>query len=169
MTPATSEIDLGMASALYNAFYNKSSSTDSAAPSFLCPTGNCTWQPFASIATCSACHNVTDLLRRQVVEGINLGGNPELPGSRRGEWIIYSLPYANLSNLYDLRPDKFAAYMSAAVLTQPYGTVAFKHLNTMIAAAGIIKADNSYQDNITRWNETAVTATECALWFCTNA
>lgn len=85
-----------------------------------------------------------------------------------GEYLKYSLPhYANLSNAVGGRI--FDAYMAALPQMQPMDTISFRHLNTMLAAVGVVRADDSYRDEVTEWNETAVTATECALWLCTNA
>lgn len=171
------ELDFGMVSAIYGGFYNRSLSSDSATPSFLCPTGNCTWPPFASIAICSACNDVTDQLNRQVVEGDDLGSVVMSTVTFSDSWLIHSLPYANLSNIksgrvesqdaapFHITPD---AYMSAVAMTQPGKTLSFKNHSTIIAVAGIISADDSYINGLTFWNETNVTAMECGLWFCAN-
>lgn len=166
LEPFVTQVDLGMVSALYNGFYN-SSSTANMATSFSCPTGNCTWPIFSSIATCSACNNVTHLLKRAVIRGTNLGTITMPSTSVEDNWVTYSLPSANITNAegpQGLTP----AYMTAAVKMQRNSTLTFKHLNTIISAISIIKADDSYKEGLALWNQTSVTATECALYFCTN-
>ncbi|KAF3014158.1 hypothetical protein E8E14_001563 [Neopestalotiopsis sp. 37M] len=57
--------------------------------------------------------------------------------------------------------DKWASatVLAAATLTNPGMTVSFQDLDTMIAAVGIIKAES--------WNDSIISATECAWQFCT--
>ncbi|KAK7750481.1 hypothetical protein SLS62_007560 [Diatrype stigma] len=171
--PFSSRPDLGMISALFQGFYNgadssSSSSSSATTTSFTCPTGNCTWAPFASIATCSACHDVTDQLQRRTEHGSNLGTINYHTRVYDGEYLMYDLPSygANLSNAIDIRD--FAAYMAARPRTQPADTLGFRDLDTLIAAVGVVRAADSYRDGTTAWNETEVKATECALWFCTS-
>ncbi|KAJ8132152.1 hypothetical protein O1611_g1474 [Lasiodiplodia mahajangana] len=44
----------------------------------------------------------------------------------------------------------------------------FKNLSTMITAVRILKAADAYIDGNITWDDTPVTGTECALYFCTN-
>ncbi len=170
--PFTSQPDLGMLAALFDGFYNRST-VAGFSTAFSCPSGNCTWAPFTSIAACESCNDVTGSLDRRVMTGNNLGTIVDSMAILGGDYLIYSLPYLNLSNSVTER--RYAAYMAATPRMQPTGTVSFKHLKTMIMAIGVIKADASYagggneDTDATPWNKTAVTATECALYFCTNA
>ncbi|KAI5359713.1 hypothetical protein Slin14017_G092740 [Septoria linicola] len=49
----------GMKGAVYNGMY-ASSNVKVATPT--CPTGNCTWEPYTSLAVCSSCTNLTEML-----------------------------------------------------------------------------------------------------------
>ena len=164
-SPFNSQPDLGMLAALYNGFYNGTSSAD-LTTSFLCPSGNCIWDPFASIAACSTFHDLTGQLEREEKFGNNLGTIRDSKMMFSDTFIKYYLPYVSLSNGISTR--EFDAYMSAVPRTLPKDTVTFKDLKTMITSVGMIKADRSYAEGAS-WNETAVTATECALYLCTNA
>lgn len=160
--------DLGMTAALYNGFYQQTSRPPQTT-SFSCPGGNCTWPIFTSLSVCSACNDVSKYLKKssKFGEGFGTINFPTL--TLEQTYITYSLPnYGNLTN-GEGRGDKFDASMAASVLNNPGLTLSFGVLDTMIAAVGIIKAEEAYLAKPLRWNESTVTATECALYFCTNA
>ena len=59
--PGTYDVGSDSKYALYEAIYGIAGDNNKATP--VCPTGNCTWGPFSSLAVCSACTNLTSLLR----------------------------------------------------------------------------------------------------------
>ncbi|KAF7554227.1 hypothetical protein G7Z17_g3074 [Cylindrodendrum hubeiense] len=65
----------------------------------------------------------------------------------------------------DLCPD---TYLSAKFTTNPGHTISFRELNTLILATQFLQANESWHDNETTWEDTAVTAQECSLFFCIN-
>lgn len=174
------EASPGLAAAVYRGFYAHDPRD---AVSFTCSTGNCTWPVFTSLSVCSACHDVSD---RVVVRGRNGSdlGNIKVHGFHtEGHYITHALPYVNLTNLAratyvglsgrgraPIQADMMAAaYMSAAALSNPGWTLTFGELNTMIVAVGLIRAEPAYANHSKPWNQTRSTATECALYLCTNA
>ncbi|KAI8945263.1 hypothetical protein F4801DRAFT_598146 [Xylaria longipes] len=165
--------DLGMVSALNNGFYNISKAKEQTT-SFVCPTANCTWNPFTTLAACGACNDITDHLKREKKEGINLGNIVYNIATLNTSWTINSLPDVNLTNvswqkgITDSQLDK-AAYMAATRLTNHQHTVSFKNLSNMITAVQVLKAADDYINGYVIWDDTSVIATECALYFCTNA
>jgi hypothetical protein len=102
---------------------------------FFCPTGNCTWEPYTSLAVCSACNNITDHLNRSTQAAYGLMGYPAM---------TYSLPYVNITNpdgyMESPAPDDFISYVAAATLVNPGRTISFQNLDTMISTAGVGRA-----------------------------
>lgn len=135
-----------------------------------CRTTNCTWEPFTSLAVCSTCNDVTNSLVRKTeyskdgsVSTLQHDGMMMLDA---GDYTSHSLPYVSLTN-----KDKngvFRAFKVADDETNPGNTVSFQHLDTMLLAYGIIQSED-YEANRTDWKDAQVTATECALWLCTQA
>lgn len=160
-----SQPDLGMTAALYNGFYQQTSQTQQPAR-FSCPSGNCTWPIFTSLSVCSACHDVSDHLEKSTKKGSGLGTSDSAIAQTGGTYLTYALPYIDLTNL---ETASYSASMSASVLNNSGNTLSFGKLDTMIAAVGIIKVNESSAAKDVPWNEVSVRATECALYFCTNA
>ncbi|KAI8945357.1 hypothetical protein F4801DRAFT_598028 [Xylaria longipes] len=155
----TSRPDFGMVAAINNAFFYSPSTMSNQTASFICPTANCTWIPTITLAICSACNDVTRHLTTR-----KLGMDPEFPFTHK------SLPYLNLSN-YDMASGatKGSVWIAGTRITNPQATISLRNLNSMITAVGIIKAADSYGKGDLTWDDTPVTATECALYFCTQA
>ncbi|KAH8156287.1 hypothetical protein CIB48_g11962 [Xylaria polymorpha] len=166
--------DLGMVSALNSGFYNISGVKTQTA-SFTCPTANCTWSPFTTLAICSACNIVTDHLKREKKEGQSLGGLRDHVADLYTNWTINSLPDVNLTNISSekavLGNNNIlqSQLLTATRLTNPQHTISFKNLTNMITTVQILKAAEGYIKGDAIWDDTSVTATECALYFCTNA
>lgn len=66
----------------------------------------------------------------------------------------------------DTCPD---TYLTARMVTNPGQTLNFQDLQTLIFAVQMTLVDDSWKRNITRWEDTRVTAEECALYFCVQA
>ncbi|ETS76352.1 hypothetical protein PFICI_11739 [Pestalotiopsis fici W106-1] len=136
--------DVGMTAALIDGLGNDTKRTEPMA-SFVCPSGNCTWAPYSTLAICSTCNDVTASLEQNEI----LGGK-----------TLYSLPYVES---IDEKKGIFAetADMAAAAVSNPGLTVSFQKSNTLIAAVGIIRFPDKYHLN--------PLAKECALYFCIKA
>ncbi|KAI1775143.1 hypothetical protein F4818DRAFT_417964 [Hypoxylon cercidicola] len=161
--------DLGMLSSFNNGFYNSSNNVGRTT-SFICPTANCTWPVFTSLAVCSACSDVTSHLQRSVKFGSNLGTISSHIMTVEADYMAHSLPRLNLTNANGAhRTNAGSAYMAATVITDPQLTISFNNLTTMITAVEVIKAVAGYESGELLWDDTPVSATECALYFCTNA
>ncbi|KAF9765884.1 hypothetical protein IL306_001766 [Fusarium sp. DS 682] len=68
-------------------------------------------------------------------------------------------------NLTQKCPD---TYLSARVTTNPGQTLAFGNLSTLVMAIQYLAANESWFENKTTWEDTEVTAQECALSICVN-
>ncbi|KAI2624425.1 hypothetical protein GGR54DRAFT_596471 [Hypoxylon sp. NC1633] len=173
--PYVSIPDLGMLSSFNNGFYNSSHSIKQTT-SYSCPTANCTWPRFTSSGVCSACSDVTSYLRRYKQEGQDLATLRYSVESVYGNFTINSLPRLNLTNLSDINLQNGddvilfsrTARMAATAITDPQLTLSFQHLNTAITIVQVLKASTSSESGNLTWDETPVSATECALYFCVN-
>ncbi|KAI1470290.1 uncharacterized protein F4812DRAFT_449874 [Daldinia caldariorum] len=172
--PFLSIPDLGMLSSFNNGFYN-SSRLEQPTTSFTCPTANCTWPVFTSLAVCSSCSNITDHVKRSHEYGSNKGTLSSNTKNIVANYTINSLPSLNLSNPADIDLDEGktlfsqVAFMSATRITDPKLTLAYQNLTTMITAVEILRAAQEYETGELIWDKTPVSATECALYFCANA
>ncbi|KAK8052550.1 hypothetical protein PG993_003935 [Apiospora rasikravindrae] len=153
--------DLKMASAIYDGFTDAPSAVN-----FHCASGNCTWPPFLSLGVCSSCHDVTSLLNR-TKEATTQGTVPS-PSTivLTDNYTRYSLGYVELSNADTLHEHSLSAYMVVGATSSPAKSVSFRDNDRLITALGIVEAADTYERHETWWNETAVRATECALYFC---
>ena len=80
------EVEQSFVPALYNGILARDLSQSSSAVSASCSTGNCTFPPYASIAMCSACTEVTALLNSSELD-------PDKPGEASlGGIQLHSLP-----------------------------------------------------------------------------
>ncbi|KAI0387902.1 hypothetical protein F5Y04DRAFT_274755 [Hypomontagnella monticulosa] len=172
--------DIGMQAAFSDGLYNSSKEVPQSA-SFVCPTANCTWPIFASMAVCSGCNDVSSHVQRGAIHGTNLG-SLDLPLMHgEDDYITYYLPRLNLTNPsgsfeilgidYDNAWHNLYssdAYMSATTITDPQLTLSFQHLKTMITAVEVLRASEEYEAGNLTWDETPILATECALYFCVN-
>ncbi|KAI0535571.1 hypothetical protein GGR58DRAFT_529320 [Xylaria digitata] len=132
---------------VYNGFYNSSVAKKETA-SFICPTANCTWSPFTTLA-------------RYQEEGENFGTLQDHNSPIYAKWITNSLPNLNLTNISEgngTQPS--AAFMSATRLTNHQRTISFQNLSTTITTVQILKAADDYIRGDTIWEDTQVSATE---------
>lgn len=160
--------DVGMTAAVVNGL-NTGVKRIESTPSFLCPSGNCTWAPYTTLATCSVCNDVTSSLTRNSSYG-DSRDLATLTSTVRyffANFTTYALPYVSITNEDGTDSGISTVYMAAKAIDNPGLTVSFKDNNTIIAAVGIIRPASSYPES--RWAETPVQATECALYFCTKA
>ncbi|KAF3013775.1 hypothetical protein E8E14_010244 [Neopestalotiopsis sp. 37M] len=157
--------DVGMTASLINSLNNASQQTESTIP-FFCPSGNCTWAPYTTLAACSICKDVTASLIRNTTFGRNLGTlNTVSQDVQQQNFTSYALPYINLTN--GDNDTATPAYMIAGAVSNPGLTISFQELNTLVAAVSIIRSppEYSYSD----WRNYSPLATECALYWCTKA
>jgi hypothetical protein len=165
--------DTGLVSALINGLDTHYSAFQ-LTPSWTCPSGNCTWEPFTSAAICSACYDISEYLQKQSRLANSSGGTIGFSGVvtlEPGTTLTnFSLPLVNVANLDESSGMQATnALMVAASTTNPGHTISFQHNDTLLAAYQIIKPARSYESGQTQWNETEISATECGLYLCTQA
>lgn len=149
-------------------------------PGYTCRTGNCTWTPFASLAICASCHDVSQHLKvssKWTVEDV-------VAGQIVGNLTTFSLPLVNISNpgklatmsavgLGDVDPLAGAnmldgkKVMAARGTTNRSRTITFRGSDTFAIGFSIINVDPAFLENKVSWESSKPIATECGLQFCT--
>ncbi|KAI0120067.1 hypothetical protein GGR51DRAFT_496163 [Nemania sp. FL0031] len=150
-------IDLGLRLAYFNGLSNSSSGLT---PFTVCDTGNCTWTPFLSMDVCSSCSDTTNNLERVVKVSYS-----------HGERITYrtkneTIQLSNLAN--DTGTLSSSNWAEKQSIGWENGSSLKKDQNTLLHAFQIIRAAKTFEEGVTTWQETEVTASECALFFCAN-
>ncbi|KAK1458039.1 hypothetical protein CMEL01_15386 [Colletotrichum melonis] len=182
MTSMRSENDFGAMAAVLGGF-SELSSTESTKPDFECSTGNCTWDPFASLAVCNTCKDISSAMEksngRATIndELITLPDRLEFPDKKLRTYTRLEIPTLDLSisNFNGIKADGNEidigfgnAEVTARSNYNPGRTLSFGHLESMIFSVAVMSASQDYRKRKQAWEDTDITATECALHFCTN-
>lgn len=146
-----------MIAAMFDGIFSGASgpNTSSSSPNLSCPTGNCTFPPFQTLAVCSECENITNALHEKC-------------DNREATVCDYSLP--NGFNVRFYGPGFVATDgMSPLVGDQLYQS----HPQTILNFTGIWSRFSATTDtaHFDTWGNTTkrdVTATQCSLYWCVN-
>lgn len=135
---------------------------------FKCPSRNCTWPSFHSLAVCNRCTNLTDGLERLVSNGYQY--------SQLRKNYIGSIGSVNNGTAFRLSNGLYLdnlngwSFHYAGVMLATLGTanasdtVSVQDLDTLIWSMSMIRAD-PYGS---AWPNMPVSAMECALFYCVN-
>lgn len=157
------DADFGMKSAVFSGL-SQPDAFISQQNQHSCPSGNCTWDTFSSLAVCSACK---DLTNRIVTKDIGLTTPLEIdlattnPGSMLMQVTEYRLPNG-------LTGDS-SILMTAYGTGDPTESISFASLDTLIWSMTMM---NFTGQNYSAWHESvaiSVSAIECGLWYCVNS
>lgn len=154
--------------------------------SFACPTGNCTWNPFESLAICSTCNNLTsqlvkysepsylynDLQKRIAISYLTKNATSlQLPN---GLYVnnVNRVPYHQPEDY----PGNTLSEAVEAIFMTSFGTAnasrtnTFKESESLLWAMSFLKmqapSDDSTHSN--GWPNVSVEALECGLFYCVN-
>lgn len=132
-----------------------------------CPSGNCTWDPFESLAVCSICNDVaTNLTVEQnwgslVVAGI--GVEYDVPTS--DPVTKFKLPNGlfidNMPNTDRIK----TFWMTSFGTGNRDETVSLKDIDTLIWGMSFLRPHNN---DSTNWADVEIEAIECGLYYCVN-
>lgn len=130
---------------------------------FECPSGNCTWDPFESLAVCSSCNDVSAHLTAEETSGwlflATIRGNDPPSNVRSG--TKYKLP----NGLFiDDGPDD-TAWMTSFGTGNRNETVSLRDIDTLIWAMSFLRPHNN---NGRAWADVDMEAIECSLYYCVN-
>lgn len=150
---------------------------------FNCPTGNCTWPEYESLAICNSCVDITDKLERHTTNiglsallatdnpaaRVTFGGNTafRLPNGLFIEndngWV-----YTEDVNEGD-NDDIYGAVMMTTLGTgNASKTVSMQDLDTLIWAMSMIRVTQDPTNSSAAWPDLPHSAMECALHYCIN-
>jgi hypothetical protein len=142
------DVDLNVKAAVYRGAFNPAPISTEVVPS--CPTGNCTWPSYRSLAVCSACANITDEVRLSE------------------DGTICMLPNGFTLNITLFSPsdDEFSVYQYGMNVTNGYtngadslpSPMAFKNNGTVLL--------DMFAISLNPFTLSSCLANECMLQFC---
>ncbi|KAL4923316.1 DUF3176 domain-containing protein [Aspergillus undulatus] len=138
--PGLNKVPLETAGAIYSGIYQNQSPSSNAVLAN-CPTGNCTFAPYQSLGFCSRCINITDSLQ--------LSKTPL--GTMLSEYH-YTLP-----NRFSFTTAENMVYLMNATTGLDFIELAAADLPLILNFTAISSAG---------YGATAISATECALYYC---
>lgn len=146
---------------------------------FNCPTGNCSWPPFESLAVCNRCTNLSSSLERMVSDGAqywSLLKDNNAVAIEAGEGTAFRLPnglYLDNTNRWKYGTSKTDIY-SGGVIMATLGTanasetVSAQDIDTLIWSMSMIRAEPDSTNASAAWPDLPLFAMECALFYCVN-
>lgn len=124
-----------------------------------CPSGNCTWDIFTSLAICSACKDVTNQVEK-IHMGIPKSFEGEPPeGEQSDLTFIYVLPNGLGGN--------FEYLMVGLGSVDRNESVSFTSFDTLIWSMTMMNITT--KEKPTRDFSVSVSAIECGIWYCVNS
>lgn len=178
-----STIDYSLQSAVVSALTRPAGSVTQQLP-FACSSGNCTWEPFESLAVCSVCHDLKEELSRFKHSGklaywLTMNDVPSPSFTGRG--TAFGLPNGHfISNVdgwaFDHSFNETVAGSATGGVVQmstfgtPYAswTSSFTGMPNLIWAMSMIKVLPNWKNPSEAWPNLPIEAKECALTYCVN-
>ncbi|KPI45566.1 uncharacterized protein AB675_257 [Cyphellophora attinorum] len=157
---AVASAALPMRAAYYNALYGFPTSGSLPNPPFTCPSGNCTWDPFVSLAVCSECRDIGELVQRV-------------------EWTSFST-YANISYVTWALPNEYNNLNISITVDTQYANLTNRFSDGIMNVTSIwsqpggdrFPLEGSFMAiallNGSAANPLEVTALDCSLRVCLN-
>lgn len=158
-TSTETDADFGMKSAVFYGL-SQPDSLISQQTQRSCPSGNCTWDTFTSLAVCSGCNDLTNQIEMKdlgMENPLSVYLDTTNPGAFIGQVTEYRLPNG-------LRGD-------SSTLMTAYGTgnetesVSFTSHDTLIWSMTMMNFTLKKEPKING----SVSAIECGLWYCVNS
>jgi hypothetical protein len=148
-------VDQALKANVYNSIFNSDSSKPWSIPNYTCSTGNCTWDPMASLGMQATCADITDYLDIQcntIAANLTDGGD-----SNCTIYIRYNSSTSPISaNFLENSPVGLAVVAGMTNLSIIQGEPAFSHIQ-LIAPEESVNT-NQFLTNSTKWQ-----AIECTL------
>ena len=154
------QIDLGMLGAINAGIFDLS---DSHGVSPVCSTGTCKYPSYKSLGVCSQCYDVTRNVKEVCEKNTIEASDPDAFNPYKKQLCTYSLP--NQLNISEEGPG------TAFVMSSSLGdSIHFPQLEesglSIFSAMNATWVWNNIGDGSLYYEITAVSATECGLWFC---
>lgn len=143
--------------------------------SYSCATGNCTWNPFESLAVCNRCNDLQGQLTRYSNRTalINILNNDDSKSAFENGTTFRTnnnLIINNADNISYISPTGTTAPLSIIYMTA-YGTgnasatASFKDNDVLIWSTSILRLRTIHESDL-RWPDLPIEAIECALYYC---
>ncbi|KAF5497715.1 hypothetical protein CGCS363_v007756 [Colletotrichum siamense] len=187
-----SKYDFGALASIWSGF-STLGSVEAQTPSFSCSSGNCTWTPYASLAVCSACNDISQhIIKSTGKTNVSVGAeddtltmvnyvasfSPIAVPSINTTYTRYDIKELKM-NISNIDSAGLAAIrgkdlgftnteLTAKATSQPSETLSFQDFKTLIVSFAMIAANQEFRENGQHWEDSSVSAQECALYFCTN-
>lgn len=145
---------------------------------FNCPSSNCTWRPFDSLAVCSRCNNITHMLTSNTSKAdqwiyLDRGGAAVF----LGEGVKFELPNGlsidnsinfnnstdDSSSTHDSNEAKIGVLMTTFGTGNPSRTCTFESYDTLIWSVTILRTRTEASKV---WPDLPLEALECGLYYC---
>ena len=134
--------------------------------SFGCPNGNCAWTSFKTLGICSSCFDVSPQLSK-FFNPANNSWDYMLGITRNLTTLIFLDNYLPNSDNGGNHFDESFNTMNVRGYEDP--ALTFSYVNSTaglyVASISVVKVETTGQ-NITRWPNVTVTATECGFQYC---
>lgn len=142
-----------------------------------CPSGNCTWDPFESLAVCSICNDVATHLTVEKTSGFSLiadiGSGDNVPTT---DSVTKYVPASDLVTKFKLPNGLFidnkpntdeieTAWMTSFGTGNRDETVSLRDIDTMIWGMLFLRP---HDNDSTNWADVDIEAIECGLYYCVN-
>lgn len=144
--------------------------------SALCSTGNCEWENYQSLGICSQCNDLTDVLKSREIFGVPMATYLPLlnfdsaTNDTMTEWYLPNGLRLNNLNAFPRNDVSYpgTTVMTAQVSLDPDQTITFQDMSTLLMSVSLLKADQlpDNSSSYLKWANTAVSGTECGLYFC---
>lgn len=178
----TAIADYSVQAGIYNALVQSYDALVQQTP-FSCPTGNCTWAPFESLAICSTCNNVTHQLSRYQEPSYlyndltkRIAYNYFTPNATSFQ-LPNGLYINNVNGIPYIRPEDYtsskvleAIYMTFYGTGNASRTNEFRQSESLLWAMTFLKMNAPSIDSTRSngWPNVTVEALECGLFYCVN-
>jgi hypothetical protein len=174
---AFADADLGMKVAIFNGM-SQSLETVISQTNYVCPTGNCTFAPFRSLAVCSSCNlldqelssyaDLTTLINELDVDG-SLALRTNGTTFRTSNNLIINnadgMEYLPLGSNPDVFPAFGIMYMTAYSTANASKTASFQDSDLLIWSTTILRLNETVKKGST-WPDLPILAQECSLHYC---
>ena len=155
---------------MYSAIYG-SANSNAQHPQHLCPTNNCTWDRFATLAYCPKCIDVSEHLDRtctaySTTPDLRQYCNVSFPGG--SPWLAYTAapaPYYMVDTYFNVEKERSAIALNTTG-TEGYYANPFSPIwrSLRVDVSNTILETLDMKKNI--YNDTRVIGTECAMLRC---
>lgn len=162
------DLDFSMISAMYNGLDATPEQILQQTP-FTCSSGRCKWEPYLSLAVCSACYDVRDQVsarQAKVSDGVRVFDyywtdfdGEYSPNNFTG--TVFMLP--NHLAIWNLPGFSDQALMTTRTTSRWSESLHFKKNNTLIFAISMLQLPPSWTESA---GSSQLSARECGLYFC---